>query len=94
MQNSEQPIRSREILYFLRRPMRELLLVGIWWGYQKKRGKERIKQKSKVSTVDIQIKGSALKVSNSKVFSSDQLIQFEISPPPPLVSTYFKINYL
>jgi hypothetical protein len=50
--------------------MRELLLVGNWQG-EKKKEKERVKKEIKiVSTLDIQIKQSGLKVSNSKVPSS------------------------
>ena len=52
--------------------MRELLLVGNWQG-EKKKEKERVKKEIKiVSTLDIQIKQSGLKVSSSEVFSSDQ----------------------
>ena len=53
-------------------PFNERALIGRNpVGKSKKRGKERIKQKSKVFTVDIQIKQSVLRVSNSEVFSSE-----------------------
>ena len=50
----KQPIRSWEIWDFVRHFVRELSLVGIHTS--EKRKKNRIKQKSKVSTFDIQIK--------------------------------------
>ena len=75
MQNPKQPISSREIW-----SLRAILWENSRWSTGKdigrpvkisqKGGKERIKQKSKVSTVDIHIKGSVLRVSDSKVFSS------------------------
>ena len=55
--------RSLEILNFARYLISELSLVGNWQG-EKKSGLSR---KSKVSTLDIRIKWSELKVSNSKV---------------------------
>ena len=43
---------------------------------RKRKKKSGLRRKLKVSTLDIQIKQSGLKVSNSKVFSSDLLIKY------------------
>ena len=52
--------------------MSELSSVGNWQR-EKKTEKSGIRRKLKVSTLDIQIKRSGLKVSNSIVFSSDHI---------------------
>ena len=65
LEKPEQLIRSREFWHVIN----ERTLIG--WNnvvISKKRKKEQIKQISKVSTVDIQIKWSGLKLSNSTVF--------------------------
>ena len=58
---------------FARHLMRVHALVEIRQGYPKWGGKEWIKHKLKVSTEDIQIKRSVLRISNSKVFSSENI---------------------
>ena len=54
--------------------MREITLVENWQGEKKEEKLSGLKRKLKVSTMDAQIKRSGLKVSNSKVFSSGELI--------------------
>ena len=61
--------RSLEILNFARYLISELSLVVNWQG-EKKSGLSR---KSKVSALDIRIKRSELKVSNSKVPAQEEL---------------------
>ena len=56
--------------------MSELALVGNWQGEEK----ERLEKKLKNVTLDIQNKRSVLKVSNSKVFSSDQRNFLSVKP--------------
>ena len=48
--------------------MRKLSLVGIQQGYPREKDSEK---KSKVSIVDTEIYKSGLRVSNTRVFSSD-----------------------
>ena len=61
-QNLEQPIRSQKIWHFCASFNLRTLIYQNLVGISKKRGKERIKQKLKVSTLDIKIKLSVLRV--------------------------------
>ena len=65
---SEWRIRRREITTFARDLMRELSMESD--RDIQKREKEQIKQNSKVSKVDIQLKRWGLRVSNTRVFNS------------------------